>query len=57
MALMKDSLFKLGYFAPILLFILFSGMKVSGKEYDYQYDFFCNFQRGGCNAEYVFAIF
>lgn len=47
MTLVKDYLFKLGIFAAILLFILFSmDIGVSGKDYKGQYHFFCNFRHG-----------
>jgi len=44
MGVVMDYLFKLGYFAAILLFILFSITWRSGKDYGGRYLFFCYFR-------------
>lgn len=58
MTLMKDYLFKLGFFAAILLFILFSMDKgYQEKIIGGNITFSVTFDMGMYNTEHVFAIF
>lgn len=58
MTLMKDYLFKLGFFAAILLFILFSMDRAyQGKFIGGNITFSVTFDMGMYNTEHVFAIF
>lgn len=58
MTSVKDYLFKLGFFAAILLFILFSmNMGYHEKIMEGNITFSVTFGMGRYNTEYVFAIF